>query len=540
MVGLAGAAVLAACGSASTSSASSTTKVSPTLTIGVDNGSPTLQDDFNPFSGNQRIGTTYMYEPLAWVNPLQGTTVPLLAASEHFTNPTTLVVTLRSGMKWSNGAPITPADVVFTFDMLKQYPALDGAGIWDHVSSVTSSGSTITFTFTAPDVPFAQSILETPIVPKSVWSSVSNPVTFTNTNPVVSGPFVLKSFNPNEYVLAKNPDFWDASSVEVKTINFPALTGNQTSQLTLAQGGYDWATLFIPDVQKVWVAKDPATNKYWFPSGGEITLFLNLAKAPFSSVAFRQGISAALDRSTIATKAEDGYVPVASQTGLLLPNLKQWLDPAIPNSGYVSYDPTAALADFAKAGYHLSGGKLTGPSGAVSMSIIVPNGFSDWIEAAQVISQELAKVGISVTLQTPEYAAYASDLSTGSFTGAIGAFGGTGNPYNDLHGLLAASLAAPLGQTAASNYERWVNPTTETYLHALAAAVTTSAQRNAVYGLEQQMVNDVPVVVLYQGAIWSEFSTKNFVGWPSAQDPYAPPQPYGQAPLVIMTHLRLR
>lgn len=63
MVGLAGAAVLAACGSAPTTS--TTTKVSPTLTIGVDNGSPTLQDDFNPFSGNQRIGTTDMDEPLA-------------------------------------------------------------------------------------------------------------------------------------------------------------------------------------------------------------------------------------------------------------------------------------------------------------------------------------------------------------------------------------------------------------------------------------------------------------------------------------------
>jgi len=506
----------------------------------VDNGSPTLQDDFNPFSGNQRIGTTYMYEPLAWVNPLQGTTDNLLASSEHFVNDTTLEVTLRSGMRWSNGAPITASDVVYTFDLLKQYPALDGAGIWSHVSSVTASGSTITFAFTSPDVPFAQSILETPIVPQSVWSKVANPVTFTNTSPVVSGPFQLASFNPNEYVLRKNPVFWDASSVEVQKLYFPALTGNQTSQLTLAQGGYDWATLFIPDVQKVWVAKDPAFNKYWFPSGGEITLFLNLDKAPFSSAAFRQGISAALDRQTIATKAEDGYVPVASQTGLLLPNLSQWLDPSIPNKGYVSYDPQAALTDFAKAGYHLQGGKLVGPTGQVAMSIIVPNGFSDWIEAAQVISQELGKVGISVSLQTPEYAAYASDLSTGSFTGAIGAFGGTGNPYNDLHGLLAASLAAPLGQSAASNYERWVNPTTETYLHELAQAVTTAQQRQAVYGLEQQMVTDVPVVVLYQGAIWSEYSTRNFTGWPSASNPYAPPQPYGQAPLVIMTHLRLR
>ena len=50
-----------------------------TLVIGVDNGSPTLQDNFNPFSANKRIGTTYMYEPLEYVNAVNGHETPFLA-----------------------------------------------------------------------------------------------------------------------------------------------------------------------------------------------------------------------------------------------------------------------------------------------------------------------------------------------------------------------------------------------------------------------------------------------------------------------------
>ena len=153
----------------------------------MDNGSPTLQDNFNPFSPNQRSGTPYMYEPLEYVNPLNGAYTPFLATGHTFVNNTTLRFTMRPGARWSDGKPVTAADVVYTFDLMKSHAALDSAGVSHHLSSVTASGSTVTFKFTAPDVPFAQSIAQTLIVPQHAWSKVANPVTFTNTSPVVSG-----------------------------------------------------------------------------------------------------------------------------------------------------------------------------------------------------------------------------------------------------------------------------------------------------------------------------------------------------------------
>jgi peptide/nickel transport system substrate-binding protein len=539
---------MAACsGGAQGGSGGGSAAASGSLTIAVDNGSPTLQDNFNPFSPNQRSGTPYMYEPLEYVNPLNGSYTPFLATGHTFVNNATLQFTIRPGVQWSDGQPLTAADVVYTFGLMKARPALDSAGAWQHLASVTAAAATVTFRFSAPDVPFAQQIAQTLIVPQHVWSKVSDPVTFTNAQPVVSGPYLLSSFTPNQYVLTKNPHCWQASQAPVGQLVFPALNGNQTSQLELASGSYDWSTVFVPNIQQSWVNKNPAADKYWFPPGGTITLYLNLARAPYSSQAFRQALSAGLDRSVIANKAEDGYVQPASQSGLLLPGLQSWLDPALPGQGVVSHQPQQAASLFAQAGYHMSGGKLAGPDGRQpAMTLIAPNGFTDWLQGAQVIQQELAQLGIAVSIQTPQYAAYYSDLQTGQFDAAIGAFGGTGSPYLDLSALLSSSLAAPVGQSAASNYERYKSPATDALLTSLQSTTDPARQKQDVYGLEQIMMTQVPVIALFYGATWGEYSTKAFTGWPDAANPYAPPAPYGSpppdksTPLMIITHLKQR
>ena len=541
LVSLAGCASAGAGGSGGSASGGAS---SGSLTVAVDNGSPTLQDNFNPFSPNQRSGTPYMYEPLEYVNQLNGAYTPFLATGHTFVNNTTLQFTMRSGVKWSDGKPLTAADVVYTFDLMKRYAALDSAGVWQHLSSVTAGGNVVTFKFSSPDVPFAQAIAQTLIVPQHIWSKISNPVTFTNPHPVVSGPYQVASFNPNQYVLTKNANCWQASQAQVGQLIFPALTGNQSSQLELSSGSYDWATVFVPNIKQTWVQKDASNNKYWFPPGGTISLYLNLTKAPYSSLPFRQALADSLNKATIAQNAEDGYVQPASQSGLLLPNLKSWLDPSLAGSGVIPYQPSQATALFAKAGYDLAGGKLTGPGGPVKMTIITPSGFSDWLQGAQVIEQQLAKAGITVSIQTPQYAAYNTDLQTGQFDAAIGAFGGTGSPYLDLSALLSSSLTAPVGKAAASNFERYKSPATDKLLAALQTTTAPAKQKQEVDALEHVMMTQVPVVALFYGATWGEYTTKGFTGWPDAANPYAPPAPYGSpppdksTPLMIITHLK--
>src|SRR5262249_33259744 len=152
----------------------------------------------------------------------------------------------------------------------------------------------------------------------------------------------------------------------------------------------------------------------------------------------------------------------ASQGGLLLPNLNKWLDRSLPAQGVVAYSPQKAMAAFTKAGFHKDGSKLVDSSGKqVSFSLTTVNGFTDWLQGAQVVQQQLGKVGIKVDLKTPQYAQYFSGLQNGDYDTALGGFGGTGSPFLDFNALLSSKLSAPVGKPAPSNFERWHSAQTD-------------------------------------------------------------------------------
>ena len=512
---------------------------SGTLTIQGDSGNPTLVENFNPFQGSQLHGTNLIYEPLEIPSPIDGTYTEFLATAHKFTDPKTLVYTIRPGVKWSDGKDFTAADVVFTFNLLKKYPALDGKAVWTQITAVTASGNDVTMKFNDANVPFALSVAQTPIVPEHLWSKIADPSKDPNIAPVGTGPFTLGSFAPTQYSLKKNTSYWQADKIAPAQVLFPAQASNQsTNQLDVVSGKFDWSYNFLPDVKNTFVAKDSAHNQYWFPPGGTIGLYLNLTKAPYSDVNFRTGLSLALDRTTIATKAVNGYLDQASMSGLILPNLKKWLDPSLPNQGLVKQDMSAAQAAFAKAGYTSQGGKLVGKDGKqASMTIVMPGNFSDWVAAAKEVVNQLGSAGINASLDLPQYAQYSQTIQAGTFDAAVGGFGGSGDPYTDYSLALSSNFATPVNTPTANNFERFKDPAVDQALATLATATDASAQQQATYKLEQVMYTKIPVVLMYYGGSWGLFSTKNFTGWPSASNPYTLPTNYNNSVLTVLTHL---
>ena len=527
---------LAACGSSSNGGGGA--KGGGTLTIQGDAGNPTLVENFTPFqTATELHGAFLMYEPLEFRSPIDGTFTPFLATGHKFTDPKTLDFTIRQNVKWSDGQPFTAADVVFTFNLIKKYPALDGNGVWAQITGVATSGNDVTVTFKAPNVPFAGVVAKTPIVPEHLWSSVPDPTKFTNTKPVGTGPFTLDKFAPTQYSLKKNPAYWQAAKIAPSEVVFPAQSSNQaTNQLDVSSGKFDWSYNFLPNVQKTYVSRSK-NNVYWFPPGGVITLYLNLTKAPYDDANFRKGISLALDRTTIAQKAVNGYLDAASQSGLILPNLKKWLDPSLPDQGVVKPDPAAAQAAFAQAGYTMQGGKLVKDGKQASMSIVMPNNFTDWVAAAKEVSTQLGQIGIKASLDLPQFPQYQSSIQAGTFDAAIGGFGGTGDPYTDFNNALNSSFAAPVKTATANNFERFKDPTVDQALATLAAATDPEPQQQATHTLEQVMYKQVPAVLMYYGGSWGLFSTKNFTGWPSADNPYTLPTNYDGSLLLVVTRL---
>lgn len=521
-------------GSAGDSSSGGGAGGGTSLLAAMDNGSPTFTRNFNPFSPSKRTTATVIYEPLFVPNVLDGSLVPFLGTTYTQPDASTIVVEVRTGVTWQDGTAFSADDVAYTYQLLKDTPALDTTGAWQDLASVDVDGQTVTFHLSSANVPAASVVLNVPIVPKHLWSEVGDPVTFTDENPVGTGPYKLGDFNDNQYTLVKYADYWQADKVAASEVILPA----SNTQLDVVNNGYDWAYAYMSDVENTWV-KAGEGNTYWFPPGGTVAVIPNLTKAPFNNVDFRQGLSLALDRTKIADVAEEGYVKAAGTSGLLLPNQKDWLDPSLPNGGEVAQDTDAAFEAFAKAGYTKdSSGKLVDSSGTqLSIKLATVNGWTDWLRGAQELQRQLEAVGIAVTLEQPQQAAFEQARAQGDFDLAMGSFGGTGSLYNDFNQLMGSEFNQPVGQTATANFERYSSPEADAALAALKVAVDTDAQKASAYELQQIMTKDMPVLPLFYGGLWGLFSEAHFTNWPSADNPYATPATWGSNPLLVLTSI---
>ena len=177
---------LAACGSSGGSSGGGTAAKTATLTISNENGA-LWTCDFNPFNPSDTLLSVGMvYETLDFVNPLKsGKATPMLASAYSWgAGDKSLTFTIRSGVKFSDGTPLTADDVAYTFNLIKKYPALDLNAVWSVLSSVTAKADQVTMVFSAPAVPYFYYIADqVPIVPQHIWSKIANPVAYPDNEP---------------------------------------------------------------------------------------------------------------------------------------------------------------------------------------------------------------------------------------------------------------------------------------------------------------------------------------------------------------------
>ncbi|MFB9375943.1 ABC transporter substrate-binding protein [Kineococcus gynurae] len=504
-----------------------------TMLINADKGSPLFDRNFNPYLTTKRTASTWIYEPLILVNPLDGSRTPWLAESWDLPDARTVVLTVRAA-RWSDGRDLTAEDVAFTFDLLKRFPALDLKGAWQRLESVETDGDRVVLRLLGEDAPALSVLGQTLVLPEHLWSDVADPTSWRNPDPVGTGPFLLGNYNPQQYSMDRNPDYWRAEDVVIAHLILPATN----SQLDTVTRGYDWSYSYISDVEGTWGAASP-DNLWWFPPAGVIALVPNLTVAPFDDVDVRRGISLALDRAAIAASATEGYMEPAGQTGLILPNQLADLDPTIPDQGLVTQDRDAALESFGRAGFTLSGDTLLDAQGRpLEFDLLSANGYADWTRAAQEVQRQLLAVGIRVRVQLPQPAGYQAAVNNGEYQVALAGMGG-GDLFAAFDNLLSSRFYAPVGQATQNNVERFRDPAVDALLDRWRASLDPAEQQQLSHALQNVVYDQLPVIGLYYGGSWGLFSDRKFVGWPSASDPYMAPQNYDQAPLGIFVRLRL-
>ncbi len=528
---LAAAMIFAGCGSSASNSSSSSV-----LTV-VPSPAGDFTNNFNPFLAPPQANYGafgLVYESLLQINRLNGTIKPWLATQYQFSpDNKTLTFTLRQGVKWNDGQPFSASDVVFTFNLMKQFPAIDGNAVWKDLVSVTNSDpNTVVMTFNKPGLTDLWYIAgQTPIVPQHVWSTYPDPSKATNQNPVGTGPYKVGSFTPQVFTYVKNSNYWNVSSIHVDTIRYPAVASNTSADLVLQTGGLDWAGVFTPDIQ-TWAKNNPNNHFYW-PAANVINLYFNLTKAPYNDVAFRQAVSAVIDRQQLVTQGESGLDVVANPTELMLPAQQSFLDSQFANASFGSPNVAQAQTILNNAGYkkNSSGQYLDKNGNPIKFQINVVTGWTDWDTDTQIMAQELTQLGFQVTPNVVSFSQYISSLQNGSFDAAISWTNPGPTPYYLFNSLLSSSNTAPIGQNASSNYWRYSNPQTDQLLNQLATSSDPATQQQALNGLESVMVNDIPVIPLFDGAMFFDYSTARYTGWPTVSNPYAAPAPYEQPDL---------
>ncbi|HEY6932936.1 MAG TPA: ABC transporter substrate-binding protein [Marmoricola sp.] len=519
------AAVLLLTGCSSTGSGGGAAGGSGVLTIANVAGQ-TWTCGFNPFNpAVNYLSFGFVYEPLVYINALKNNAVtPMLASSYKWApDKKSITFTIRKGVKWNDGQPMTAQDVAFTFNLMKANPGLDFNALWSTIlTGVSASGDQVTMTFKSPAEPYFYYVAgDTPIVAKHVWSSggaASDPVKYQDAQPVGTGPYKVDPCRANNITYVANQHYWQPGLPKVKKMNYPAYTDNDPANLDLAAGKDQWGGQYIPGIEKLYVSRDPAHHHYWFPPTTNVALYLNLKKQPTSNVAVRRALAYAIDRAKVSKIGESGYQPPANQTGVVLPTFSQWYDAAAAKaSGFGAPDTAKAAQLLKSAGYS--------PSHPLDLHVITISGYTDWDASLTEIKQQLAPLGVNLTIDDLAGNTFDDRLFKGDFDMAYYSQVGGPGPYYELRQMLHSANSAPLGQNAASNFERYSNPAVDKALNDFASA-DEATQHKLLDTVQQAMLRDVPVIPTTESVNWYQYNTGAFTGWPTKSNPYALPAPW--------------
>lgn len=512
------------------------------LSVSVEQASSWIRN-FNPLSpaAQARWPTLAgVYEPLLVHNSQKGDYVPWLATGFSWREGLRVLrFDLRPGVRWSDGRPFTARDVVFTFELLRRFPALDRSGVWTVIRGVRAAGElAVEFDLARPYVPVLYDLAPQPIVPEHVWREVKDPITWANETPVATGPFTeVRVFENQVFELGRNPHYWQPGRPRLDALRFPAYPSNERANLALVFGEVDWAANFVPAVERVFVKRDPAHHRYWFPlTASTIFLYANTTRAPFDDVRVRKALSLAIDRRLLVDVATYGYSRPADATGLC-DAYASWKDPPAPTgdggaqapaaASWVRHDPAAAARLLDEAGLVRGpDGWRRGKDGApAGFDLLVVAGWSDWVRAAQVIGRNLRDAGLRVNVKTYDFGAWFERVQQGRFELSLGWSIEGPTPYTPYRWVMSRATVKPLGEPAVSNWHRYASEAADRAFAAFEAEADPVRQRALVADLTRAFEAEAPAIPLFPGPSWSAWRDTRFEGFASAATPYSDPSP---------------
>jgi peptide/nickel transport system substrate-binding protein len=323
-----------------------------------------------------------IFQPLYTVTNDGKGVEPWLATSYTMSaDKKTYTFQLRHGVKFSDGKPMTSADVKFSIDQNRK--ATQG---WAYLDSAIASVDA-----PSPDVvvihlkfPWAPLLADLSIFANGIVPNNYDGQTETQfyTHPIGTGPFMWDYWHKGQALkLVRNPHYWQKGLPYLKSITWTDVPNDNTRELQLKGGQAQidqtpaWSTVAS-------LKTTPGVHMYLFNSTQTNYLAFNEQVKPFQDVHVRRAISLAIDRNALVRAVLFGNGKPANS---LFPPQVPFYQAATPG---LQYSLTAAKAEMAKSSV---------PHG-FSTSILIPAGNSDYLTIATILQSELKKLGITLKI----------------------------------------------------------------------------------------------------------------------------------------------
>ena len=436
----------------------------------------------------------------------------------------TWTVKLRTDAKWSDGTPITSADVVKTVQIqanskLDTDASYDWSLLTDPVTGVTApDASTVVYTLTQPFAPFLANNLTGLVAPASVYGpvDVTKMRTFQQDHPTVTGgPFLFeKRVAGSEIDLTANANYYLGKPHFAKVV-LKIVTDTTAAAQAVINGDINWD----PEITGAAIDTVKAAanvQSYVYPDLGyfdvrfnDRAMWVNKSKATlFGDVNVRRAFAYALDKDSIVKAATEGHATTL------------WGD-IVPASAY--YDDSAVVKyaqDIAKAKSLMDAAGWTVGSDGIrvkngqrfSGKFFVRAGKAQRIKAVQIISEELRKnLGMDLQPTPTDFKVFYAPIQAGNFDLAFAGFGLALDPDN--YTTFSSSQIRPENSTSGSNWTGFVNADLDAAITAertdlKANAADTFAARKADFAKIEHILGDNVVVYM----MWADNTGMGFNG----------------------------
>jgi peptide/nickel transport system substrate-binding protein len=492
----------------------------------------TFVEDFNPFSNAQEdLVRGTMFEPL-WVhNVMKGDIAYRLAESfEYSDDLMSMTIKLRDGLTWSDGEKLDADDVAFSLNLGAEDATLDKTGKWSDglIASVEAIDPlTVKIAFSRKDSTLDWYLESAYIVPEHIWKGVDDKITFKNNDPVGSGPITeVTAMRDNQIEICRNPNYYKADEglPFLDCIKFRQYSDNSQIQPALMAGEIDWGSNFIADIERTYVERDTDNHGFWYPANDLIHIYLNTRKAPFDDIRFRQAFSMALDREAIVDLAAYGYPTVATQaTGIgEYFSVKFNEDVNAKYAQYIAYDPDAANALLDEAGYADTDGdgfRENVDGSPIDFEIHVVNGWTDWVQSVQMVTEFLAEVGIKASTKTVDWSVYDSALKEGTYDASMNWSVANVDPIQTYNEYFHPDRVGQSWHTNHGKASDEMGALIDEY-----GQTTDEARREEILTeLMEYTGENMPFVPLFSNPTWYQYNATRIGGWPTAEDPRVQP-----------------